>query len=765
MRVRFWGTRGGIAAPGPRTAKYGGNTSCVEVRADDGTLIVLDCGTGARALGLQLQRAAQPIRLNLFIGHTHWDHIQGFPFFTPAFLSETELNIYAPAGFQHNVEEALSGQMQYSYFPVTLRDLRSRIHFTELEEGFFRLGDVLVETQYLNHTAPTIAYRISSNGATVAYVTDHEPFWRPAGMTFHHPGDQRHIAFLKGADLIIHDAQYSDDEYRTKVGWGHSPIEYATDVAMAAGATHLALFHHDPDHDDEIVKQFEQSARLRVLARRSNLEVFAAEEGLELHVRGNGNGPAAAEQSALRRRPIAGGRVLVVSANGSEIASMTRLLGEDNLILLPVQDARAAQALAPEFMPDLAIIEGRLPDWDGIDLIQPLRDLLRQPNLPVVLLSENPDAETDLHIRNLEATDCLVKPFIPPMLRTRVRAWLSRVLAADSSALRAQADRQSPGESGTEEPARVSDKKEERGYHVTATSTYADVLAGMPLFQPLDRDQLLSLMARATEQDFHAGRVVVWQGEPAKTLYVILSGQVRVVEGASETPLADRFLAELGYGEVLGEIGVLLDLPRSATVVAVERTRCLVLPQDDFLRVLQDSAGMAVALSRVLAQRLHKTDGLLARYAPDPLTGLASRQAFHDQYRSLAAWARRRRSDVTLLLLDVMRLKNINDQYGYVAGDEVLRCVAEALLQATRNTDLVARYGGDEFVVLLVDAGYQYVDTLVSRVQEKLEQLAPQRGLPMTVRCNAGVATSRVPPESPEDLLREADQDMMRKRV
>ena len=137
MHVRFWGTRGSIAAPGPATARYGGNTSCVEVRASDGTVIILDCGTGARELGLHLaQTMAQPMRLHLFIGHTHWDHIQGFPFFIPAFLPGSELNIYAPFGFQRGLEEAMAGQMEYSYFPVKMRDLRSRIHFTELDEGF-----------------------------------------------------------------------------------------------------------------------------------------------------------------------------------------------------------------------------------------------------------------------------------------------------------------------------------------------------------------------------------------------------------------------------------------------------------------------------------------------------------------------------------------------------------------------------------------------------------------------------------------------------
>src|SRR5215831_19608338 len=162
MRICFWGTRGSIPTPGNRTAIYGGNTSCVEVRTADNTLIILDCGTGIRELGLDILRSGRARqRIHLLIGHTHWDHIQGFPFFTPAFLRGTELNIYAPSGFQSSLEHSLSGQMQYSYLPVKLQDLSSRIHFTDLEEGFFRIGDILVQTQYLNHTAPTIAYRIT----------------------------------------------------------------------------------------------------------------------------------------------------------------------------------------------------------------------------------------------------------------------------------------------------------------------------------------------------------------------------------------------------------------------------------------------------------------------------------------------------------------------------------------------------------------------------------------------------------------------------
>src|SRR5881398_205293 len=310
MQVRFWGTRGSIATPGAATAVYGGNTSCTEVRAADGTVIVLDCGTGVRGLGLHLVRTMpQPMRLHLFIGHTHWDHIQGFPFFIPAFLPGAELNIYAPRGFQRSLEEAMSGQMEYSYFPVKLRELRSRIHYTELDEGLFRVGEVRVETQYLNHTGPTIGYRLSSGGATLAYMTDHEPFWSLPGRVSQHPGDERHIAFMRGADLVIHDAQYTEEEYRSKVGWGHSPLEYAVDVALAAGARRLALFHHDPQHDDTIMERIESEARARAVSRGAALEVLAAREGLELELSGNGSARDVGAASALQHRQIAGGRV------------------------------------------------------------------------------------------------------------------------------------------------------------------------------------------------------------------------------------------------------------------------------------------------------------------------------------------------------------------------------------------------------------------------------------------------------------------------
>jgi diguanylate cyclase (GGDEF)-like protein len=752
MQVRFWGTRGSIAVPGGKTSKYGGNTSCVEVRAADGTIIVLDCGTGARELGRHLLAStSKPLRIHLFIGHTHWDHIQGFPFFGPVLVPETELNIYAPAGFQRRVEDAIAGQMQYAYFPVTLRDLRSRITFTELEEGFFRVGEVLVQTQYLNHTAPTLAYRISSGDATVAYVTDHEPFWKPAGRTFQHPGDQRHVSFLKGADLIIHDAQYGEEEYAGKIGWGHSTVEYATDIALVAGSSRLALFHHDPSHDDATVARLEATARERAAAGSRTLEVFAATEGLELDVRGNGRSGPVAAISAIRRPPVAGKRVLVVSPSEAEIAAIGQMLAEDNLVLLPTSSMRTALSSAPETLPDLAIVDERLPDGGGVELSRSLRMRTGRPDLPVILLTEGMDTVADTCIGGAAAADCLAKPFSPPMLRTRVLAWLTRATASESVRPGGVARRL------TDESVMVG------GGKGAAAGGYADALAMMPLFRSLDRAQLLNLVARATEKVFTAGSVVLHQGEPTDSLYVVLSGQLRVIQATHESPLAGQVLAEVGYGELFGELGVLTEQPRSASVVAVEHARCLMLSPDDFLQVLQRTPNLAVNVLRMLARRLHNADRLLARYAPDPLTGLLGRRAFYDQYRRLAAGPRRRRSGVVLLVLDVVHLKAINDHYGYMVGDEVLRAVADALKEATRASDLVARCGGDEFAVLLVDAGPAHTDVIINRVQEKLSDLAARRGLPFTVQCTIGIAGRQDPPTTADELLWAADEDLRRR--
>src|SRR5438128_1827380 len=632
MQVRFWGTRGSIATPGATTAVYGGNTSCTEVRAADGTVIVLDCGTGVRGLGLHLVRTMpQPMRLHLFIGHTHWDHIQGFPFFIAAFLPGAELNLYAPRGFHRSLEEAMSVQMEYSYFPVKRRELRSRIHYTELDEGLFRVGEVRVETQYLNHTGPTIGYRLSSGGATLAYMTDHEPFWSLPGRVSQHPGDERHIAFMRGADLVIHDA---------------------------------------------------------------------------------------------------------------EVAAIEEVLGEDALVLLRLADVPSVLRRGSDLRPDLAIIDRALLDSEGAGALDTLRARLGRANFPVVVLADGSVAADVVGRGEASSTDYLARPFSPPMLRARVRAWLSRTLTAFD------------GPRGTRpRPAEGADREAGR-------ARYAGLLTSVPLFRSLTNEQRELLVARASEEVFPAGHSIIQESDPADSLFVILSGRARVLEEAAGNP-GEVILSELGEGEIVGELAIIRNRARSSTVLAVERTHCLLLHQDDFLQVLETSVGLAVAPLPMMAGRLYETDRRLSRYAPDPVTGLASRRAFLDQYRRLAAVARRRGTGALMLVLDVIHLRAINDRFGYGVGDDVLRAVADALIEATRTTDLVARHGSDEFAIFFPDAGPDAVDLVVARVRDKIAQLAAKRGLPVDhIRCNVGVAYSQSPPETPEELLREADQVM-----
>jgi diguanylate cyclase (GGDEF)-like protein len=722
----------------------------VEITTQDNTTIILDCGTGIRLLGLDMLRRQGPHRIHLLIGHTHWDHIQGFPFFTPAFLPGTELNIYGSAAFQRSLEDSLSGQMQYAYFPVKLQDLASRIHYTELEEGFFRIGEILIETQYLNHTAPTIGYRISADGATVAYITDHEPFWNSSGPAVHHPGDQRHIDFLRGSDLVVHDAQYTNEEYAGKLGWGHSPTDYVTDVALAAGVTRLALFHHDPTHDDDAIKRMEEVQRSRVNSAVSNMDVFAAAEGMSFDVVGKGWGKTIVDVSALERRPIAGGRVMVVTNHHADVSALEQVLTEDQLSLMSVVDGRGALEAAKQLSPHLVILNSKLDDGDGASFIQPLRNALDKPDLPVILLTEGRDGSSPLYSAESIATDYLARPFSAPMLRTRIRAWLARTIGVTSKPIEVVL------------PARTPDP--ELLVEIDQTEPdLAQAIRSIPLFASLTKEQSAEMLTKAIEQRFPPDHIVIRQDDPVGMVYVLLSGHVRVSESVPDSSI-EMFLGELGPGEIFGELAVLRDRPRSATVMTLDRTRCLAIGSVDFLHLLGQSREMSLSLLRILAGRLYDADRLLARHAPDPLTGLPGRRVFHDAYRKLVSGAKRRGTSVLLLVLDILHLKEINDEFGYSVGDDVLRTVADALIESSRSMDLVARYGGDEFTVLLIEAAAKDADVIMNRVEQKLRQLTIYRSLPLTVEFRMGYAVSHNPPERVEEFLRLADQDMQGKR-
>src|SRR5436305_196320 len=330
MFVRFWGTRGSIPKPGPNTLKYGGNTSCVEVGSAAGTIVMLDCGTGEVSLGAELmQSGKKPLHGNVLISHTHWDHIQGLPFFAPLFVPGNEWDVYAPRGFAQSVRETLAGQMQSTYFPVELEQLGAAIRYHDLTEGVFTLGDIKVSTQYLNHPALTLGYRLEADGVTVVYACDHEPHSRALAYGSGELGgqDQRHAEFLAGADLLIHDAQYRAVEYEGKIGWGHSTLEYVIAIAELADVKRVALTHHDPMRDDDTIDKEVEALRTRLKAQGSSLEVVGAAEGpiLEIEAR-----PGSAPSRGPRRETD---EPSAEAADSSRLSELIVLIGLADPIL------------------------------------------------------------------------------------------------------------------------------------------------------------------------------------------------------------------------------------------------------------------------------------------------------------------------------------------------------------------------------------------------------------------------------------------------
>lgn len=280
MKATFWGVRGSIAAPGPKTARYGGNTPCVEVRAG-GELIVIDAGTGIRELGLSLlkEAAGKPIAGSLLVGHTHWDHIQGFPFFTPLYLPTSRFSVYGVHGTSKGFEEVMAGQMHPTYFPVQLKDMASKPAFHELHEPVM-IGPVKVSYHFLNHPGITVGFRLEHEGKTLSYISDHEPYGKlNQSGEFGDKEDAAVARFVEGSDLLICEAQYTADEYRLKRGWGHSTFGDVLDLARKAGVRSLALFHHDPAHDDAQMDAHEAESVALVSSRGLTMKVFAAREG------------------------------------------------------------------------------------------------------------------------------------------------------------------------------------------------------------------------------------------------------------------------------------------------------------------------------------------------------------------------------------------------------------------------------------------------------------------------------------------------------
>jgi phosphoribosyl 1,2-cyclic phosphodiesterase len=287
--VKFWGTRGSIPTPASWTRVYGGNTPCVEVRFDE-SVFICDAGSGIRELGKDLlARQPQPKKLHLFISHTHWDHIQGFPFFAPVYAPAMQIHVYGRHGNGVSPYQLLSGQMTSDYFPVSFKELGASIVDDQLDNGQKNIDDVLVRSFPVNHPGGCEGYSFEKDGRKIVYVTDIELEIDPLDV-FPDPdnsGPLRHcpetlVEVVQGADLLVFDAQYDDKEYATKKKWGHSSCYSATDLAIQAKVKTLALFHHDPESTDRSIDEKVQLCRQRAAARGATLTIMAAREGVEL---------------------------------------------------------------------------------------------------------------------------------------------------------------------------------------------------------------------------------------------------------------------------------------------------------------------------------------------------------------------------------------------------------------------------------------------------------------------------------------------------
>jgi phosphoribosyl 1,2-cyclic phosphodiesterase len=275
MKVKFWGVRGSIPTPGPTTVRYGGNTSCVEVRAD-GQIIILDAGTGLRLLGQQLvaEFDAQPLEATLLLTHTHWDHIQGLPFFMPVYKPQNHLRILGYEGARHGLEVVLAGQMESPFFPVGLREVPANVRIEELKKKEFNLGPVRVKAALANHPSNCVGYRLFASDGSIAFFPDNE-------LSPHDAGENRRMAeFLRGTDVLIMDTQYDAEEYKRHTGWGHGCLDDVVALALQAEVKKLFLFHHDPNHDDAKVTRMLAHARKLASARKGKLRVEAAREGV-----------------------------------------------------------------------------------------------------------------------------------------------------------------------------------------------------------------------------------------------------------------------------------------------------------------------------------------------------------------------------------------------------------------------------------------------------------------------------------------------------
>jgi phosphoribosyl 1,2-cyclic phosphodiesterase len=280
-RLTFWGTRGSIPTPGPATTRYGGNTACLSLNGSGTRMVILDAGSGLRNLGLELMRDRRgAISADILLSHTHWDHIQGLPFFKPLSGSGNRFCVFGAAQDGVNLEEILRRQMESMVFPIPLAAMSAKIEVQDIDEGELPLPDFQVRSFRLRHPGTTLGYRVVpvGGGRDIAYLTDNE---LGSGGVYPVPADWRArlVNFLGGTDTLIHDAMYTDEFIKLRAGWGHSTPRQAVDLAAEAGCARLVLFHHEPEHDDDMVDRLVADARGYARGVAPKLTVEAAIEG------------------------------------------------------------------------------------------------------------------------------------------------------------------------------------------------------------------------------------------------------------------------------------------------------------------------------------------------------------------------------------------------------------------------------------------------------------------------------------------------------
>jgi CheY-like chemotaxis protein len=398
-----------------------------------GNRLILDCGTGARQLGAHLMaNERKPITATILLSHTHWDHIQGFPFFAPVFVPGNHITVCAPQGAGRSLQGVLAGQMEYTYFPVELGQLGAQIDYRDLVDGTFDLDGVRVTAQYLNHPAITLGYRIEADGVAVLYLCDHEPYWEnlwrsnaePGKLeSILHAGDRRHAVFMKNADVVIHDAQYTKEEYPAKKNWGHSTYSFVIGIAAAAKVKRLFLTHHDPTHSDDFLSQTEERSREIAASLHSPIQVSCAYEGCEERFESDASDASHAGSAPHRDftldRPL---RILVVDDDEDlRILARKALIRGGHEVMEATGGAEALQVIERQ-PPDLVLLDLLMPPPDGFEILRILRSRESTHAVPVIVLTARGDEESIITSFELGATDYLNKPFTAPQLDARVRS-------------------------------------------------------------------------------------------------------------------------------------------------------------------------------------------------------------------------------------------------------------------------------------------------------------------------------------------------------